>query len=170
MGPYSLNALLRLIAITCLVAVGAAVYLQYTFDWRPCPWCILQRVIFVAIAVLCLIASALKSVKARVGLVVATLVLSVLGVASALWQHFMAAKSTSCSLTLADKIVTGLGLDTLWPKVFEVTGSCAEAAVSMAGIPFEFWSLALFVAIAVVAGLLIGRIPREPGVRPSYLR
>jgi disulfide bond formation protein DsbB len=32
-----------------------------------------------------------------------------------------------------------------------VTGSCAEAAVSIIGVPYEFWSLAVF----GVAGLLV---------------
>ena len=36
--------------------------------------------------------------------------LSLAGIAAALWQHFVAAASESCNLTLAEKIISGLGL------------------------------------------------------------
>jgi disulfide bond formation protein DsbB len=38
-----------------------------------------------------------------------------------------------------------------------VTGSCAEGAVSVLGVPFEFWSLALFVVLVVVATPVLTR-------------
>jgi protein dithiol:quinone oxidoreductase len=73
------------------------------------------------------------------------------GVAAAWWQHFVAAKSSSCALTLADKVITTLGVDTRWPELFEVRASCADAAADLLGVPFEFWSLALFALVAIVA-------------------
>jgi len=79
------------------------------------------------------------------------LVFAGLGVASAVYQHVIAAKQFSCNLTLADKIITALGLETLMPALFQVTASCAEAAVSMLGVPFEYWSLALFALLAAAA-------------------
>ena len=39
------------------------------------------------------------------------MLLALSGIAAALWQHFVAAKSASCNLTLADKIISGLRLD-----------------------------------------------------------
>ena len=69
------------------------------------------------------------------------------GIAAALYQHFVAAKSASCNLTLADKIVSGLGLDKALPPVFEVNASCADAAVDLLHVPYEFWSLGLYVLL-----------------------
>ena len=46
------------------------------------------------------------------------LALALSGVAAALWQHFVAAATNSCALTLADRMVRGLGLDELCPQVF----------------------------------------------------
>ena len=78
------------------------------------------------------------------------------GIAAALWQHFVAAASASCNLTLADRIVSGLQLDALMPDVFQATANCAEAAVDLFGIPYEFWSLALFVAVeAAVVWMMV---------------
>jgi disulfide bond formation protein DsbB len=73
------------------------------------------------------------------------------GAAAALWQHFVAAQTQSCALTLADKVIGWTALDTRFPEVFEVRASCADAAVDLLGVPFEFWSLALF----ALAGLVL---------------
>jgi protein dithiol:quinone oxidoreductase len=85
-----------------------------------------------------------------VGLLV--IILSLFGIAAAGWQHFVAAKSDSCDLTLAYKIVsTDLHLDRLLPSIFEPRASCAEAAVNLLGVPYDFWSLGLFAVLAFVA-------------------
>ena len=147
-------------AIACVAAVGAALASQHAFDMQPCPWCVLQRVIFLAIAIACVIGLAWRS---RTGLRVGTtlgLLLAMSGIAAALWQHFQAAATASCNLTLADKIVSRwLQLDQLLPDVFEARASCADAAVSLLHVPYDFWSLALF-ALAVVALLTAQRARR----------
>ena len=62
-----------------------------------------------------------------------------------------AAASASCNLTLADKIVAATRLDSLLPDVFSARASCADAAVNLAGMPYEFWSLVLFLVVAFAA-------------------
>ena len=137
------------VAIACLAAVGAALVSQHVFGMQPCPWCVLQRVIFLAIALACGLGLLWRSAAGRVLAGGLGLLLALGGIAAALWQHFQAAASASCNLTLADKIVSGwLGLDSLWPDVFSARASCADAAVSLLGVPYDFWSLALFVAVA----------------------
>ena len=145
------------VAFASLAAVGAALVSQHVFGMQPCPWCVLQRVIFLAIATVCvigLLARGLRAPAAGLGLL-----LALCGVAAALWQHFKAAASASCNLTLADKIVSGwLGLDSLLPDVFAARASCADAAVDLLGVPYDFWSLALFVLLAVA----LLRVLRRP--------
>jgi disulfide bond formation protein DsbB len=142
-----------------LLAVGVALLTQHGLDMRPCPWCVLQRLEFVAIA----LAAGLGLLwRSRAGLLIsAALVIAVanLGVLSALWQHFVAAASASCNLTLADRIIAALQLDSLLPDVFAATASCADAKVALFGVPYEFWSLALFV---VVEGLAVWAVMRSP--------
>ena len=138
-----------------ITGITMALIAQYGFDMRPCPWCILQRLTFVVIALLCLLGAALPLRRLAAGL---TIVLALLGSSAALYQHFVAAKSASCNLTFADKIITALQLESLMPSLFQITGSCAEAAVSVLGVPFEFWSLGLFVVLLIVAlPVLFGR-------------
>ncbi len=157
-----------LMGAASLGAVAGALYGQHKLGMQPCPWCILQRLIFIVIGVACWLAAAWPAVLARsplgrlarVGNAVLVTLLSLAGVATALYQNLVASKSPSCNLTLADQIVSGLGLDARWPEVFEVRASCADAAVDLLGVPFELWSLALFV---VLAGAAIWQIRGHSG-------
>jgi disulfide bond formation protein DsbB len=142
-----------------LAAVCAALVSQHVFNMQPCPWCVLQRVIFVAIALAALPGLLLRTPATRRLSAVLMALLALCGMAAALWQHFVAASSTSCKLTLADRIVGGLGLDSLWPEVFAAYASCADAAVKIAGLPYEFFSLVLFVALGALA-VQVWRHPR----------
>jgi disulfide bond formation protein DsbB len=141
--------LLALIALACFAAVGAALISQYRFDMQPCPWCTLQRLIFLIVGSFALLGVLIPSNGVRRVLAFGGLLFALAGAGSALWQHLVAAKSDSCALTLADRIQAALGLFDLAPSVFAPTASCAEAAVNLLGIPFAFWSLALFLLCAL---------------------
>ena len=146
------GVLLAVMAALSVAAVGAALVSQHVYGMEPCPWCILQRVIFLAVALVCFVGF----VSTRMAGVLA-LAFSLCGIAAALWQHFKAASSTSCALTVADQIVIAMKLDSLWPDVFLARASCADAAVKLAGLPYEFWSLALYLLIAVAAIAVVRR-------------
>ncbi len=148
---------LAAIALMCLAAVAAALVTQYRFGMQPCPWCVLQRVIYLAIALVCVVGLVWRTFAGRLIAGLLALLLAACGVAAAVWQHFWAASSTSCNLTLADKIVSALQLDTLLADVFSPRASCAEAAVNLFGVPYDFWSLALFVLIGVAAVQVLRR-------------
>lgn len=148
------------VALLCVAAVGAALVSQYRFDMQPCPWCVLQRVIYLAIALACGIGLLWRNATGRLVSAGLALLLALAGAAAALWQHFQAAASASCKQTLADKIVSGwLQLDSLWPDVFSARASCADAAVSLLGISYDLWSLALFAAV----GLALLAVLRQRG-------
>jgi disulfide bond formation protein DsbB len=138
------------VALVCVAAVGAALVSQYRFDMQPCPWCVLQRVIYLAIAIACVIGLVWRRATGRVVSAGLGLLLALCGIGAALWQHFQAAASASCNLTFADRIVSlWLHLDSLWPEVFAPRASCADAAVDLLGVSYDLWSLALFIAIAI---------------------
>lgn len=140
-----------LAVVVPLAAVATALVSQHVFDMQPCPWCVLQRVIFVAIALVALLGWLVRAAVPRRVFAALMVVLALCGVAAALWQHFVAASSVSCKLTLADRIVSALGLDSLEPRVFAAYASCADAAVNLLGLPYEAYSLALFAALAAMA-------------------
>lgn len=134
-----------------LAAVAVALVSQHVFDMRPCPWCILQRLVFLVIAALSVGAALSSPPLLRRVLTAAAALSACAGLATALYQHFVAAHSQSCNLTLADRIISGLALDHALPSVFAVQASCADAAVALAGMPYEFWSGLLFAALAAAA-------------------
>ena len=142
------------LSLPCFALVGAALVSQHVFDMQPCPWCILQRIIFLVIALLLLAGAFLPG---RAVFIVGSVAFALAGITTALYQHFVAAKSSSCNLTLADKIISGLGLDKAVPAMFEVRASCADAAVDMLHVPYEFWSLGFFVVVAVAATYTLSR-------------
>jgi disulfide bond formation protein DsbB len=128
------------------------------FDMQPCPWCVMQRLIFALIAVVALGALAVTFIRPRIGqrlFAVGIGLLALAGMATALWQHFVAASSVSCNLTLADRLMSATGLDMLWPEVFAAFASCADAKVNLLGVPYEFWSLALFAGLAAMAAMVL---------------
>lgn len=159
------RSMLVAIAALCIAGVGAALVAQYRFEMNPCPWCILQRVIYVVIALLC-IAGALLPAATRKAFAGGALLLALLGAAAAVYQHVVAAQQSSCNLTLADKVINALGLESLLPSLFQVTATCADAAVSVFGVPFEYWSLALFALLALMA-LRVLQVLARPAARAN---
>jgi disulfide bond formation protein DsbB len=145
------TALLLGMALLSLGAVVAALWTQHALDMQPCPWCVLQRLIFVVIALVALLGLAWRAAAGTLITALLIVALSLSGMAAALWQHFVAAASDSCKLTLAEKIISGLGLDGSLPEIFQPRASCADAAVKLLGLPYEFWSLMLFVLLGVMA-------------------
>jgi protein dithiol:quinone oxidoreductase len=151
------GALFALAAIASFAAVAAALVSQHAFGMEPCPWCVLQRLVFVALGVVALLGLAWRrpaGTRVAGGL---GLLLAAAGLGAALWQHFVAARSASCNLTLADRIVNATGLNALLPDVFETRASCADAAVSLFGLPYEAWSGALFVALGLLMLIALRR-------------
>jgi disulfide bond formation protein DsbB len=154
------SPLLLAAALLSLGSVGAALVTQHVFDMQPCPWCVLQRLIFVAIALAALLGLAWR---ARAGVAAGALLmlgLSLCGIAAALWQNLVASVSSSCNQTLADRIVSGIGADGWMPEVFQARASCAEAAAKLLGVPYEFWSLTSFALLGALALACLARVRR----------
>lgn len=150
-SPLNTTRLLLAMAAVSVVAVGIALVSQHVFDMQPCPWCILQRIIYLAVATLCLIGAAVSAGLVRRGIGVLALLLALGGGASALYQDLVASKSVSCNLTFADKVISALGLDGALPPLLQVTANCSDAAVSVLGVPYAYWSLMLFIAMAAAS-------------------
>jgi disulfide bond formation protein DsbB len=151
------RALLLGVVVLSLGAVAAALWTQHALGMEPCPWCVLQRLIFVVIALMALPGLVWRRAVVQQIAALLVLALSLSGIAAALWQHFVAAATDSCKLTLAERIISGLGLDGSLPEIFQPRASCADAAVKLLGLPYEFWSLMLFVLLCVMAlRLLLG--------------
>ena len=140
-----------------VVAVCIALFTQHGLGMQPCPWCVLQRLIFLSISATAWIGLALGAALPRRTMALLMSLLAACGMAAATWQHFVAAASASCNLTLADRVMSATGLDNLWPEVFAPYASCADAAATLLGVPYEFYSFALFVLLGIAALWLLRR-------------
>jgi protein dithiol:quinone oxidoreductase len=142
--------LLILIALLSFAAVGVALISQYVFDMQPCAYCVLQRLIYLAVGVVCLLTALGGGVLRRLGALLG-LALAACGVWAAYYQYTVASKLLSCAQTFADRFIASLGLDTLLPQVFGAYATCAEAVVKVLGVEYALWSLALFVVLALLS-------------------
>jgi len=143
-------------AVASFAAVGAALIAQHQFGVKPCPWCVLQRAIFLAIGALSLLGWLVQAKRSlRQAVLVLVLMLCAAGLTAAVFQHEVASQTATCAMGLADNIVTALNLEELWPSVFMITANCAEAAAyRLLGLPYEVWSGLLFAGLAAL-GLVV---------------
>jgi protein dithiol:quinone oxidoreductase len=148
-GPRN-GPLFALVALGSIGAVGAALMTQHVFGMEPCAWCVLQRLVFLAIGAFALLGLAWRGPAGTRVAGTFGLLLALAGLAAALWQHFVASQSASCNLTLADRIVNATGLNAMLPAVLEARANCADASVPLLGLPYPMWSGALFALIGVL--------------------
>jgi len=146
------SRILHLIALLCVAALTFALVSQHVFDMQPCAWCVLQRLVFVAIALTCWIGLLAGRIAAGLRQLAALLVagLGVAGMVAAWYQYTVAAKMFSCDMTFADRFMVDSGLDANMPWLFGIFASCMDARVDLLGIEYALWSLGLFVAITVL--------------------
>ncbi len=134
-------------------------YLQQVLRLQPCPLCMLQRLIFVAIGVLFLIA-ALHNPK-RVGakiysVLIALTALSGVAVASRhIWiQHLPKDEVPACGPGL-DYMLEHFPLSDVWQELMHGSGECAEKAWSFLSLGIPEWALVWYVLLGIFA-LMIG--------------
>jgi disulfide bond formation protein DsbB len=166
--PPRAASVLTTIGVFSLLVLSVALIAQHVFDIQPCPWCVIQRIAVIAIALIALVGAGLAGIAPRVAPGVAAagvLALAVGGAVAAWHQHTVAAKQLTCAFTWADRTLMSLQLDALWPSVFKVGATCADAAQAlMLGLPFEAWSGAWFVlagGAALYAFVLAARLGRR---------
>lgn len=146
------DRILRFIAFLSLAAVFIALISQHIFGMEPCAWCVLQRLILLVIAVVCLLTGAGwgSAVMRRLGAVLA-LLLSISGVAAAWYQYSVAAHSFSCAETFADRFISGLGADAAMPWLFGIYASCMDARRTLLGVEYSMWGLITFAICGLLA-------------------
>ena len=151
-----------LIAVVAWGGVALALLSQHVSGMEPCPWCIVQRLAYLLVGFFAILSVPVtqSSLWARAPLLLAVAA-AIGGFAAAMYQHFVAAATSSCAFTAADKFLMATGVDELLPSVFKATAACDEANAPMLGVPYSLWSAALAV-------LLVGltyRAIRRAGVR-----
>jgi disulfide bond formation protein DsbB len=142
----------------CLGLMGFALYLQYYEEQNPCPLCIVQRVAFIALGGVFLVAALHGPL--RVGSIVYSAVLFVIagtGAAVAarhVWlQHLPRNQIPECGPGL-QYMLERFPLSQVLEKVLRGSGECAEVGWTFLGLSIAGWSLVWFIALGAGAVLL----------------
>jgi disulfide bond formation protein DsbB len=147
--PSSRNALL-LIAAVSLLLVGAALYLQHAKDMLPCPLCVIQRYLFLGVAIFSLIGAFANKIKAFGALAL----LCALGGLGTVAKHLyvLAHPGFSCGIDPMETMLNKIPTATLLPWLFRADGLCEAAQDTVLGLNVPQWSAVWFVILA--AGLV----------------
>lgn len=134
------------IGLTSLSAVCLAVYLQEAWQLSACTWCVLQRYIYLALAVFSFLCALRPGHKTW--LVVLTGLVALSGIAAAArntWVLYV--PSFTCGRDKLAAAVNALPTAEAWPLVFEANGLCSDSSAALAGIPFPIVSGLVFTAL-----------------------
>ena len=134
---------------------SAALYLQYVLREEPCPLCMLQRVIFIAIGALFLIAAAHNTGRIGCRIYSALIALFALGgVATAsrhIWlQHLPKDQVPACGPGL-DYLLQNFPLAEVWQELMHGSGECAEKGWTFLTLGIPEWSLLWYVLLGTWA-------------------
>ena len=141
--------------IKCFMIVGLALVIQTQYELNPCPLCISQRIIFMILGVLFLIAAFIPPASILKKVFTVLQVLTALGGASVAIRHwYLQANKESM---IAD---CGVGFDYMFENfplekalklVFRGTGDCAAIDWTFLGLTLPQLGLIAFSAFAMYA-------------------
>jgi disulfide bond formation protein DsbB len=150
--PTSRNALLA-IAAACIALVGAALYLQHVQNMMPCPLCVIQRYLFLAIAACCLVGASRPKLGAGLGVLAA---LGGLGVAGK-HMYILAHPGFSCGIDPMETMLNKIPTATALPWLFRADGLCEDAVDTLFGLSVPAWSAVWFAILTVTLVWILAR-------------
>jgi disulfide bond formation protein DsbB len=138
----------------CAVLIAFGLYLQHSKGLEPCPLCVLQRVIFVAIGAVALLAALVgtrgPAMHVGAGVSVGLLALTGVGVAGRQsWIQHFPPPIQECGADFYFLVDT-TPLGKLLPALFSGTGDCAKRGWLFLNLSIAEWALLFFAAIAVL--------------------
>ncbi|RIX47028.1 MAG: disulfide bond formation protein B [Rhodocyclales bacterium GT-UBC] len=147
------------LSLGCFGLVAVGLELQALLHLAPCPLCIFQRLLYLVIGLVALLACALP--RAKVGFAGLVGGLAVWGGGVAAYQTWMQAfpeLATECGMTdptLIERLVDWLGMQN--PALFLATGFCASRDWEFLGLSMANWSVVMFAGIAAYAAFVFRR-------------
>jgi protein dithiol:quinone oxidoreductase len=147
--------LLALIAVACVALLAFGLYLQHAIGLEPCPMCIVQRYLFILVALAAGIGAALPSCATRWSArLMALLSLTGAGVAARQsWLQWFPPEVTTCGRDLFG-MIESFPLKRVIPMVFRGSGDCSAVDWTFLGLSIANWSFLNFVLVGVI-GLVV---------------
>ena len=144
------RSLLLSIAAASFGLIAVALYLQHGLDMLPCPLCVIQRYLFLAIGVAAL-AGACTS-KPRIGAGVG--LLAALGGLYYAGHHLwvLAHPGLSCGIDPMETFLNKIPTATYLPFLFRADGLCEDALAPWFGLSIPQWSFLWFGIFTLALG------------------
>ena len=154
----SSRTILLLIAIVSLGLIGEALYLQHVKDMLPCPLCVIQRYLFLAVAVFALGGALAGKVHLGAGLGL----LAALGGLGVVGKHLyvLAHPGFSCGIDPMETVLNKIPTATMMPWAFRADGLCEAATDTLFGLNVPQWSAVWFVILTAALALVLARRSR----------
>ncbi|MEW6372224.1 MAG: disulfide bond formation protein B [Pseudomonadota bacterium] len=155
--PASRTVLLIVAAIS-FALIGVALYLQHAHDMLPCPLCVIQRYLFLAIGIASLAGALAGRIKAGAGVAL----LAALGGLGVVGKHLyvLANPGFSCGIDPMETMLNKIPTATLMPWLFEADGLCENATDGLFGLSIPQWSAVWFVLLTLTLVWVLARRAR----------
>lgn len=150
--------LLALLAVACLALLAFGLYLQHAVGLEPCPMCIVQRYLFILVALAAGVGAGLPAAATRwaAGLM-ALLSFTGAGVAARQsWLQWFPPEVTTCGRDLFG-MIESFPLKRVIPMVFRGSGDCSAVDWTFLGLTIANWSFLNFVLVAALGLALLLR-------------
>ncbi|WP_371868551.1 disulfide bond formation protein B [Telluria aromaticivorans] len=146
------------ISSICFALIAVALYLQHIQQMQPCPLCVIQRYMFLAIGVATLVSAI--SGKVREGTILA--LMAALGGLYAVGKHLyvIANPGFSCGIDPMETFLNKIPTAEYLPWLFRADGLCAGATDSVMGLAIPQWSAIWFVVLSVLLVFVLVRKAR----------
>ncbi len=141
--------------LICTALLGYAYYVQFHLELEPCPLCIFQRVAFIALGIIFLLAATYNPSRLTTRIYSGLLGFAALtGGAIAgrhVWlQHLPPDQVPDCGPGLG-YMLDVFPLSKTLKTVFTGSGECAEVSWNFLGLSMPTWTLFCFIGIGVLA-------------------
>lgn len=142
-----------LIFLLCLGLLGFALYLQHLKNLDPCPWCIAQRLLFIGVGLVALVAALHR--PGRIGTVLYAVLgalFAAAGVAAASYQIHLQndpKAALECMGSWLERWLDASRVGKMIPPLLQYDGSCVLKPWSFLGLSIPGWSLTWFVILLV---------------------
>lgn len=150
--------LFTLVFVACVAILGFALYLQHVERLDPCPWCIVQRLGYIAIGLIALVAALHRPGPGM------TVFYAVLGAATAAagavaagYQVYLQSdpkRAAACVGSPVERFLDQTGIGSWSPPLLQYDGPCTVKPWSFLWLSIPEWSLVVFIALAVFLAFL----------------
>jgi disulfide bond formation protein DsbB len=141
--------------LSCFGLVGLALWIQTRYNLEPCPLCISQRIVFMAVGIAFLLAALIHQFPRVFATLQVLIALGGAGVAIRHWwvQAHRDSMVADCGVGF-DYMFENFPLKKALTLVFRGTGDCAAIDWTFLGLTIPQMSLIAFVGFAIYAGYL----------------